>query len=197
MQAVSGSKGPTDNRGRVARPTAAGYCYCDLRVGWLSIAEPGSNRPAYFARLLRSLRQKGRSREDAEDLIQDAMLHLHIYAKDNIVVDQEAFLRQAARNLAIDQYRRNRLGICQQVPIEDAERQSPLVAPGPTPDQVLDIQQRLNELTARLDEVNPRTREIYFLCRCGYTYAEIADDMGIAKITVKRHIARALLTLRG
>lgn len=197
MQAVGGTKSPTDDWGRVARPSPAGSRYCGLGVNSLHIAEPVSSRPAHFARLLRLLRQKGRSRQDAEDLIQEAMLHLHIYAKDNVVVDQEAFLRRAIHNLAIDQYRRNRLAIRQQVSIEDADRQSPLVAPGQTPDQVLDIQQRLNEIIGRLDAVNPRTREIYFLCRCGYTHAEIADDMGIAKVTVKRHMARALLTLRG
>lgn len=42
------------------------------------------------------------------------------------------------------------------------------------------------------DAVNPRTREIR---RSGYTYAEIADDLRIAEITVKRHIARANLTI--
>ena len=33
-------------------------------------------RPAYFERLLRFLRRKGRSREDAEDLIQEGLAAL-------------------------------------------------------------------------------------------------------------------------
>ena len=69
-------------------------------------------------------------------------------------------------------------------------RQSPLIAPGPTADQILD-QQRLDELTALLDKVNPRTREIYLAHRSGYTYAEIADHMGVAEIPIKGHTARA------
>lgn len=74
-------------------------------------------------------------------------------------------------------------------------RTGPLIALGPTPDQILDSQQRLDELTTLLDTVNPWTREIYFAHRCGYSYAEIADDMSIAEITVKRHIARANLSI--
>jgi RNA polymerase sigma-70 factor (ECF subfamily) len=154
-----------------------------------------SHRPAYFARLLKFLRNKGRSREDAEDLIQEAMLRLHVYPKADAVENTEAFLRRAVHNLAIDQYRRDRLGLRREVQLEDFDRQSPLIAPGPTPDQILDCQQRLDDLTALLDAVNPRTREIYFAHRSGYTYAEIADHMRIAEITIKRHITRALLTI--
>jgi RNA polymerase sigma factor (sigma-70 family) len=170
-----------------------GSPYDDLRFGSFFVAEPDSNRPEYFAGLLRLLRRKGRSREDAEDLIQEAMLRLHLYAKSEAVVHEEAFLKQAVRNLAIDQYRHDRSRVCCEVPIEDADRQHPLIAPSPTPDQILDCQQRLDQLTVMLDSVSRRTREIYFAHRSGYTHAEIANDMGIAEMTVKRHIARAHL----
>jgi RNA polymerase sigma factor (sigma-70 family) len=160
------------------------------------VAESDSNRPEHFARLLKYLRRKGRSREDAEDLIQEALLRLHVYAKDDAVVNDEAFLRRAVHNLAIDQYRRDRCGLRREVPIEEVDRLSPLLAAGPTPDQILEHQQRLDGLTALLDAVNPRTRKIYFAHRSGCTYAEIADDMGIAEITIRRHISRALLTIR-
>lgn len=166
-----------------------------IRFSPFYVAETDSNRPEYFVRLLKYLRRKGRSREDAEDLIQEALLRLHVYAKDDAVVNEEAFLRRAVHNLAIDQYRRDRSGLRREVPIEEADRLSPLIASSPTPDQILENQQRLDCLTALLDAVNPRTREIYFAHRSGYTYAEIADDMGIAEITIRRHIARALLTI--
>ncbi len=166
-----------------------------MRFTPLYVAETDSNRPEYFARLLKYLRRKGRSREDAEDLIQEAMLRLHVYAKDDAVVNEEAFLRRAVHNLAIDQYRHDRSGLRREVPIEEADRLSPLIASSPTPDQILENQQRLDRLTAILDAVNPRMREIYFAHRAGYTYAEIADHMSVAEITIKRHIARALLTI--
>jgi DNA-directed RNA polymerase specialized sigma24 family protein len=54
--------------------------------------------PPHFARLLRLLMRKGRSREDAEDLIQEAMLRLHLYAKRDVVINEEAFLIHAVLN---------------------------------------------------------------------------------------------------
>src|SRR5271168_213481 len=59
------------------------------------------SRPALFKRLLKFLRRKGRSHEDAEDLIQEAMLRLHLYGQAVPVVNEEAFLRHAVTNLSI------------------------------------------------------------------------------------------------
>jgi RNA polymerase sigma factor (sigma-70 family) len=192
---VSSLDAVTDCHGRKVRRPVPISGYGVMGFGPFYVAETDSNRPEHFARLLTYLRRKGRSREDAEDLIQEAMLRLHLYAKDNAVVNEEAFLRQAVHNLAIDQYRRDHLGLRREVSIEEVDRQSPLIASSPTPDQILENQQRLDCLTALLDAVNPRTREIYFAHRYGYTYAEIADDMGIAEITIRRHIRRAHLII--
>ena len=154
-----------------------------------------ASRPAYFARLMKFLRRKGRSREDAEDLIQEAMLRLHVYGRDTPVVNEEAFLRHAANNLSIDQHRHNRPDLRKEVPIEDIEEQHPLVSQESTPEDTIEAQQRLNRIKAVLDAVSPRTREIYFAHRAGYSYAEIAAHMDISNITISRHIARALLAI--
>ena len=144
---------------------------------------------------MKFLRRKGRSQEDAEDLIQEAMLRLHVYGRDTPVVNEEAFVRHAAHNLSIDQHRHNRPDLRKEVPIEDIEDQNPLVAQEPTPENTIEAQQRLNRIKAVLDAVSPRTREIYFAHRAGYSYAEIATHMDISNITISRHIARALLAI--
>jgi RNA polymerase sigma factor (sigma-70 family) len=167
-----------------------------LRFGPFYVAEADSNRPAYYSSLLKSLTRKGKSREDAEDLVQEALLRLHVYAKDHAVLNSEAFLRQVVHNLSIDQYRHHRLGALLELPLEDIEDRSPLIDPRSTPDQVLDSQQRLEELTALLEAVSPRTRDIYMANRYGYTRAEIANGMGIAEITVHRHMTLALAALQ-
>ena len=153
------------------------------------------SRPAYFKRLLKFLRRKGRSHEDAEDLIQEAMLRLHLYGQEAPVLNEEAFLRHAVNNLSIDQHRRDRLDLRKEIPIEEANARSPLIAPESTPEETLEAQQRLGSIRALLDAVSLRTREIYFAHRAGYSYAEIADNMNISHITIKRHIARALLAI--
>jgi DNA-directed RNA polymerase specialized sigma24 family protein len=83
---------------------------------------------------------QGRSREDAEDLIQEALLRLHLYAKSDVVVNEEAFLIHAVRNLAIDRYRRYRSIEGREVQLDDADRRQPLLAQSPTPEQILDSQ---------------------------------------------------------
>lgn len=186
--ALAVGKGP-----KVCRPVPI-VLYDDMRFGSYFVAEPDLSDAASFDRLLRYLMRKGRSRENAEDLIQEAMLRLHTYTGED-VQNKETFLRCAVRNLAIDQYRRDRSRLVGEIPIEDIDRQSPLIAPGPTPDQILDDQQRLDGLIARLDAVSPRTREIYLAHQLGYSYAEIAAHTNIAEITIKRHIARARVVL--
>jgi len=153
------------------------------------------SRPTYFKRLLKFLRRKGRSHEDAEDLIQEAMLRLHLYGREVPVLNEEAFLRHAVTNLSIDQHRRDRLDLRKEVPIEELNTHSPLVSTEATPEEALEAQQRLGRVRAALDDVSVRTREIYFAHRAGYSYAEIADHMNISNITIKRHIARALLAI--
>ncbi len=154
-----------------------------------------TSRPAHFERLLRFLRRKGRSTEDAEDLIQEAMLRLHLYGQAASVVNEEAFLRHAVHNLSIDQHRRDRLDLRQDVPIENLNARTPLIAPQSTPEETLEAQQRLGGIKTLLDSISRRTREIYFAHRAGYSYTEIADHLGISHITIKRHIARALLAI--
>jgi RNA polymerase sigma factor (sigma-70 family) len=192
---MSGSEASVGRQRYAVRYRVPNSCYAGMRFGPFSVGEPDCARPPRFSRLLQSLMRKGRSREDAEDLIQEALLHLHVFAQGHVVINEEAFLRHAVHNLAIDQYRHDRFRLSQEVPIEEVEREGPLIASGPTPDQILDSQQRLEELTVLLEAVSPRTREIYIANQYGYSRAEIADEMGIAEITVHRHMRRALATI--
>ncbi len=152
-----------------------------------------TRRPAHFFGLLRFLRRKGRSREDAEDLIQEAMLRLHVYGQTVTVTNEEAFLRQAVRNLSIDQHRRERQRT--DVAIEELRARNALIETESTPEELLQAEQRLVGIRAVLDAESRRTRDIYFAHRAGYSYAEIAQHLGISHMTIKRHIARALLAL--
>ena len=119
------------------------------------------SRPAYFKRLLKFLRRKGRSHEDAEDLIQEAMLRLHLYGREVPVHNEEAFLRHAVTNLSIDQHRRNRPDLRKEVPIEELNAHSPLVSTESTPEEALEAHQRLGRIRAALDAVSLRTGEIW------------------------------------
>jgi RNA polymerase sigma factor (sigma-70 family) len=147
------------------------------------------SRPAHFERLLNFLRRRGRSHEDAEDLIQEAMLRLHRYRRAEVpVVNEEAFLTHAVQNLSIDLHRRraarHELSF---------ERMSLALIEPLDPEKSIDAEQRLHRIGALLEAASVRTREIYFAHRAGYTYDEIAAYFKISHITIRRHIARALL----
>lgn len=155
-----------------------------------SVADPDT----CFKRLLKFLRRRGRSREDAEDLIDEAMLRLSVYGRTADVVDEDASLRSTAMNLP-DQHRRDHGDPLNQVPMEDLSARAPLVSTQPTPEEVLDNEQRLERVQAALDTVSPLTREIFLANRAGYSYAEIAHHFNISYSTITRHSARALLAI--
>src|SRR5438105_11970582 len=95
---------------------------------------------SYLRRLQRLLRLRGATHEEAEDLVQEAVLRLHVYTRGGgQVMNQEAFLTRTAMNLAVDARRHGRVDLYERQPIEELN----LVDLGPTPDEVLAAEQRL------------------------------------------------------
>lgn len=142
--------------------------------------------------LRRLLRRHGRSREDADDLIQEAFLRLHVYCRDEEVRQQEAFLSRTVLNLSIDLHRKEHRELYAAESVESL----PLMDLRPTPDEDLAALQRLNKVGAVLDALGPRTREIFLMHRLeGYGCAQIAAQFGISVSAVEKHIARAVLSL--
>lgn len=122
-------------------------------------------------------------------------MRLHVYGQAAPVANEEAFLRHAVQNLSVDQHRRDRRDLRREVSFEEVDTQNPLVGADCSPEAALEAEQRLGQIRALLDAVSRRTRDIYFAHRAGYSYVEISEHMGISHITIKRHIARALLAI--
>src|SRR5580704_9284976 len=96
----------------------------------------GIIRPA--RRMFELLRRMGRTREDAEDLIQEAFLRLHVYCQTHEVREQEAFLVRTVQNLSIDAHRRAHHDLYVKDPVETL----PLLDVRLTPDEDAAVQQR-------------------------------------------------------
>jgi RNA polymerase sigma factor (sigma-70 family) len=156
-----------------------------------------SRSVACFARLMRLCRRQGRSPEDSEDLIQEALLRLEEYCRNahTEIRNRDEFLVRTVRNLTIDQIRHERVVAYAPDPVEEVATYIPLVDSAPTPDRVLDAEQRLSEIGNELARVSVRMQEIYFLHLAGYQYKEIAVRYGLSVKTVEKHMTRALLTL--
>src|SRR5215475_5636486 len=93
-----------------------------------------------LSHLKRLLRRRGASLQDAEDLVQEAIVRLFTYTRNaGEVRNADAFLTRTALNLAVDLHRSSRSDRFEPEPIELLE----LVDLAPLPDEVLAAEQRL------------------------------------------------------
>jgi len=143
------------------------------------------------ARLRRFVRALVESREDAEDVIQEAYLRVLSYSESHEVEHPERLLFSTARHLAVDAHRR------QKVRERTAAQYAVLEACSfdfPSADEVVDARQRLKRVEAAVDLLPPRCREAFLLHRLeGMSYSEIATHCGISVSAVEKLIARACL----
>jgi RNA polymerase sigma factor (sigma-70 family) len=144
---------------------------------------------AHFGRLLKLLRRRGHSREDAEDLIQDAFLSLHSYCQKADVRSTEGFLVRAVLNRSVSFNRLRHRELYAAEPVEELE----LTDQGPALDELIAADQRLERITRALNSVGPRTRDMFLMHRLwGFSYPEIARQLGVTVSAVERRIARAI-----
>jgi RNA polymerase sigma factor (sigma-70 family) len=148
-----------------------------------------------YARLIKACLRRGRTLEDAEDLVQEAYARLVEYRRSAKVRDEEAFLRRVVSNLAINQFHRDQILSFAHETIDELDQQAMLVDSGPGVERLLSAQQQLERIAAMLSAVSRRTCEVFLAHRAGHSYAEIADELGISTRTVKKHIARAISML--
>lgn len=144
-------------------------------------------------RVKRLLRRRGATAEDAEDLVQEAVLRLHVYASaGNEIRSPESFVARTALNLAIDAARHAHANLYEATSVEELT----IIDTQPRPEEVFAAEERLIRMKDTLDRVSPRTREVFFMHRLqGFSHAEIASRLGISKSTIEKHIASAVTTL--
>jgi RNA polymerase sigma-70 factor (ECF subfamily) len=144
------------------------------------------------ARLRAAIQRRGNSREDAEDLVQDAFLRFEQQPDKTGVREPDKFIARTAFNLSVDA-RRRRL----RSPISGADFDG-LEFPdrSPDPSEVYRTRERLRRLSEGLRSLSPRSRRILLAQRLeGLTYPEIARREGISVSAVEKHIARAMAFL--
>jgi RNA polymerase sigma factor (sigma-70 family) len=150
------------------------------------------NEGFLMSKLRRLLRSRGASGDDVDDLIQDAFLRLQIYCREHEVYKPEAFLVRTVLNLATDR-RRYRVHTQQAT---DAVKALQVVCSSPPADDVLAAQERLLRMKAGLERLSPRRREVFVLNRIeGYSFPQIARQLGITLSAVEKHAAKAVLDM--
>jgi RNA polymerase sigma factor (sigma-70 family) len=147
------------------------------------------NWKAALARVRAALLRRGRSPQDADDLVQEAWIRLAAYERETPVAEPEAFLMRAALNLSIDAHRARALR-GEQLLIEDLH----LVDTAPSAEATVLARERLVRLGECLGRLSERTRTIYLENRVeGMSYQQIAQRHGLSVSGVEKHIARATM----
>ena len=149
------------------------------------------NWQSVFSRVKAALRRRGRSDQDADDLVQEAWVRLACYSREQHVAQPEAFLMRAALNLSIDVHRA-RATRGEEVLLEDVV----LIDTSPSAEEVLLARERFDRLGVCLGRLNELTRVIFLAHRIdGMSYQQVARAHGLSVSSVEKHIAKATLQL--
>ncbi|WP_114938670.1 RNA polymerase sigma-70 factor [Mucilaginibacter endophyticus] len=172
--------------------------YSDLKL--LSLLTEGDDVDAfeeiyhrYWRVLLDTAFQRLKSKEAAQEIVQEVMINLFIKRKEiNINTSLEAWLKTALKYKVFNIYRSQQIHLTHLDEIIRQSSISPL-----TPDEAMtlkEIRKRINEAASKLPE---KCRQVFMLSRFEHlSQQEIAERLKISVSTVKKHLTRALAAIR-
>jgi RNA polymerase sigma-70 factor (ECF subfamily) len=146
------------------------------------------------ARELQGFARRRVGRQEAEDVVQDAYLHLLQKERFETLDHPRAFLFRIASNLSVDALRKIRTRS------RHAECEFALRETGwgvIDPESAAGDAAEVRHLEASLNELPPVCRQAFVLSRIeGFTHSEIAERFKISVRTVDRHLLKATTHLR-
>jgi RNA polymerase sigma-70 factor (ECF subfamily) len=133
-------------------------------------------------------------RQEAEDVVQDAYLHLLQRGAIGALEHPRAYLFRIAANLAVDAARKTKTR--SRYAADEIEFLG-LATSAASPEATVEGAMELRQFQASLNELPPLCREAFLLNRIDeLTHAEIARQLGVSVRTVDRHMAKAMSHLR-
>jgi RNA polymerase sigma factor (sigma-70 family) len=128
-------------------------------------------------------------RQEAEDVVQDAYLHLLQRGTAATLEQPRAYLFRIAANLAVDFARRAKIRLRHAGEVFELDTN---VAASPNPEAATGASMELARLQACLSKLPPLCRNAFLLNRIeGLTHAEVAGRLGVSVRTIDRLMARA------
>ncbi len=134
------------------------------------------------------------SRNDVDDLVQETYLRLCKARETGTIMHGKAYLFAAARNLALDRYRRDRVVSFETIAdLGDSFVLEQQAHVGDTADRDFELE----TLKAALRALPERCREVLVLRKHqGLSHREIADRLGISVHTVNAQITLGMIKCR-
>ena len=130
-----------------------------------------------------------RSREDAEDIVQETMLRVWNYSKRDKLENLKAFSMRITRNLSLDKVKSNKKNREKKSLINTHDRDNPhsITAQKETMDFIEEVLLQLPDKQSKIFQL----RDIE-----GYSYKEIAIELNIPENQVKVNLHRARKFIR-
>lgn len=126
---------------------------------------------------------------DAADLAQDTFTRILGRADLGGLHEPRAFLTTVAKGVLVNWYQRQAL--------ERAYLDALAALPEPTaisPEQRMLILETLHQIDAMLDALPPKVKQAFLMAQLdGMAYADIAAQLGMSLITIKRYMKQAFL----
>lgn len=149
----------------------------------------------YGDRLRRFLFTRARNAADVPDLAQEVFLRLMRVEQHEIIRSPEAYLFTVARHVA-HQHALQETNAPKVVDITEVFPELQMSA-SDDPVEVAEVSLRVTNLKRALDQLPPRLATTLLLHRFdGFSIEEIASQLGVARITAAKYLARALLHCR-
>ncbi len=136
----------------------------------------------YREPLIRMLFRRTGDRERAEDLTQEVFARAAVAPPRN----PRPWLFAVALNLVREEGRKHTRQT-RRLELYRAE----VDQPGPTPDQLMERDERIAQVRAALDQLSERDRNALLLKAEGFSYDEIATTLGLAKGAIGTTLSRA------
>jgi RNA polymerase sigma factor (sigma-70 family) len=168
-------------------------------LGFRTLTVPNNHRfvagmaAKYGGRLRRFLKLRLPNASDVPDLAQEVFLRLMRVPNHEDIRSPEAYLFTVASHVVHQHHQKQVTAPVSLEAIESfAQRQ---FASSDDPTARTEVLERLEHLERTLDALPPRVARALLLHRLGgHSIGEIAGDLGVAQITVKKYLARASCT---
>lgn len=131
-----------------------------------------------------------KSREDAEDLEQEAYLRVMASNGRQQIDNPRAFLFVTARNLAIQAWRKRKNSPIRAVEDFDSLNVREMCA---SVDAEVLAQEMLAAFGEAIDQLPPQARRVFIMRKVfGLTHKEIAEELGVSRKTIEKHVGKGI-----